>query len=86
MTKNNQINFLNTIITNNIPHSCNKNGTFINISELTSTQLNVILQFIQILEVEEATFNKIEDAKTKLKELIDKTTNITHDDNCHNMI
>ena len=60
MPMSNQEKFLKLLITNNIPFSENKNGSFINISELNSSQLDIINEFISLLQLEETTFNQVE--------------------------
>tara|TARA_Y100000992_G_C21156129_1_gene438690 strand:+ start:271 stop:576 length:306 start_codon:yes stop_codon:yes gene_type:complete len=70
MSFSNQEKFLKLIIKNNIPFSENKNGSFINISELNSSQINIINQFISLLELEEYSFNEVEKTKQLLKNLI----------------
>lgn len=78
MPLSNQEKFLKLIIKNNIPFSQNKNGSFINISELNSSQLAIINQFISLLELEEFTFNEVEKTKQLLRNLINDN-NITTD-------
>ena len=70
MSTTNQEKFLKLLIKNNIPFSENKNGTFINISELNLSQVSIINQFIDLLELEEQTFNKVEKTKLDLRNLI----------------
>ena len=70
----NQEKFLRLIIKNNIPFSQNKNGSFINISELNSSQITIINQFISLLELEEFTFNEVEKTKLLLRNLINDNT------------
>ena len=78
MSFSNQEKFLKLIIKNNIPFSQNKNGSFVNISELNSSQLAIINQFISLLELEEFTFNEVEKTKQLLRNLINDN-NITTD-------
>jgi len=78
MSLSNQEKFLKLIIKNNIPFSQNKNGSFINISELTSYQLAIINQFISLLDLEDLTFNEVEKTKQLLRNLINDN-NITTD-------
>lgn len=78
MPLSNQEKFLKLIIKNNIPFSQNKNGSFINISELNSYQLAIINQFISLLELEEFSFNEVEKTKQLLRNLINDN-NITTD-------
>lgn len=66
----NQEKLLKLVIKNNIPFSENKNGSFINISELNFSQINIINQFIYLLELEESSFNEVEKTKQLLKNLI----------------
>ena len=75
MSLSNQEKFLKLIIKNNIPFSQNKNGAFINISELNSSQITIINQFISLLELEEYTFNKVEKTKQLLRNLINDNNN-----------
>tara|TARA_Y100000816_G_C26094758_1_gene579090 strand:+ start:1315 stop:1638 length:324 start_codon:yes stop_codon:yes gene_type:complete len=78
MNSNNQLKFLRLILKNNIPHSENKNGTFINISELSPNQINIINTFIDLINKEEFSFNQVENTKLKLKKLIDTNNTINH--------
>jgi hypothetical protein len=74
LSSSNQEKFLRLLIKNNIPFSENKNGSFINISELNSHQINIINQFISLLELEEHSFNEVEKTKQLLRNLINHNT------------
>tara|TARA_Y100000389_G_scaffold138658_1_gene136425 strand:- start:70 stop:318 length:249 start_codon:yes stop_codon:yes gene_type:complete len=72
------------IIKHNIQYTENKNGIFINISELDNVQLDTIFKFIELIQQEEYTFNQVEIAKVNLRKLItnkpyDDTSNETND-------
>ena len=81
LSMSNQEKFLKLIIKNNIPFSENKNGSFINISELNLSQLSIIKQFIDLLEIEEHTFNQVEKTKLDLKNLIDSSSDNNNNNN-----
>ena len=82
----NQIKFLKLIIKNNIPYSENKNGTFINISELSSNQIDKINTFIDLINKEEHSFNEVENTKIELKKLIDaQPTTCTNENICYDL-
>ena len=80
LSMSNQEKFLKLIIKNNIPFSENKNGSFINISELNSSQLDIINEFISLLQLEETTFNQVEKTKLDLRNLINDS-NISNSNN-----
>lgn len=73
MEFNNQKQFLKLLLKHSIPFTENKNGTFLNINELSSSHISLILQFISLIEEEEQNFNKIENTKSTLKKLINTT-------------
>ena len=81
MAMSNQEKFLKLLIKNNIPFSENKNGSFINISELNVSQLSIISHFIDLLELEERTFNQVEKTKLDLKNLINSSSDHNNNDN-----
>ena len=66
--------FVQLIIKNHIPFSENKNGIFLNVSELTQHQLQIVTRFKDLLTEEENNFNKFELAKTNMKKLMQPET------------
>ena len=70
----NQKQFIKLLIKHNIPATENKNGTFINISELTDTHIQVIIQFISLIREEEKKFDQVEATKKNLKLMINAET------------
>lgn len=70
MNISNQKQFIRLVVQHQIPYTENKNGTFINISNLNDPQLCIIEKFISLISDEETIFNKIEQTKIDLKKLI----------------
>ena len=65
-----QTHFLKMILDSHIPYTENKNGTFINISELTTEQTQKIIDFVNTIMSQEKSFNSVENQKKLLKQLI----------------
>tara|TARA_B100000424_G_scaffold245227_1_gene216077 strand:- start:1892 stop:2221 length:330 start_codon:yes stop_codon:yes gene_type:complete len=74
MSFHNQKEFIKLLIKHNIPSTENKNGTFINITELTDSQMYLITQFISHICEEEKSFNEVETTKKNLKLMINSQT------------
>jgi hypothetical protein len=70
MNQMNQIQFLQLLISHNIDYSENKNGSFLNLSELDSIQCSIIQQFINKTLHEQNIFNNTEKTKQQFKEIV----------------
>ena len=70
MNMEDQIKFLEIVLDNDIPYTENKNGTFINISDLKEAQLSTIKEFLEEAAVIEKGFNAYEEGKKELEKLI----------------
>lgn len=73
MDQINQIHFLKLLITHNISFSENKNGSFLNLSELDSIQYGIIEQFIDKTLHEQTMFDNTEKTKQHFKEIVESS-------------
>ena len=86
MSTENQRKFIGVVLENEIPYTENKNGTFINISELNKTQLSKIKKFLEENDETEKRFNDYEKERKMLEKLIcntnqqEKKKNISNED------
>jgi len=67
MNKNYHIEILKILVDNNIAISKNNNGSFINLSNLDTTLINKLEEFIKYVEEQQNELSCIEDEKVNIK-------------------
>jgi hypothetical protein len=67
MNKNYHIEILKLLVNNDISISKNNNGSFVNLSNLDSTLINKLEEFIKYVEEQQSELSCIEDEKISIK-------------------